>query len=358
MNPQFARATITLFFGFAALYIAWGFFVPLIIGAAIALLLHPIFDYLVVRKSWRADLSAALVTLGVTVLFILPTTLLSIRGVRFLTGRFQQWRDSPFSDAPGAAATFPGTDTSFLETITRLPLVSVILDRIAAILHMDPYEVMESAGNVAKNLGVKAADLLTKAVSSLPAAGIGLFLMVLGIYFFLADGTRIVRFFRANSFFPAEQTEEIFLRFKGLCRAVLLASLVSGLTQSAIYFIGGAIGGVGNLIVLAFSVFIASFIPVVGAAPLTFGLAIYLIFSGDRFGGFSLLIAAMIASIADNFVRPIVLRGGANLHPLIALIALFGGLQVFGFAGVFIGPIFAGMFFVFLDAYVGSRQPR
>ncbi len=348
MNSHQARALITLFFGFAALYVAWGFFVPLVIAAAIALLLHPIFDYLVVRKSWRNDLAAAIVTIGVTFLLILPTTLLSIRGVRFLAERFRGWRESPFIDAPGM-------DDSFLDSVAQIPFVSALIDQTAEILHMDSTEVLESAGNMAKTIGLKFADFVTSVLSSLPMVAIGLFLLVLGIYFFLADGSRIVRFLRTNSFFPEEQTEEIFSRFKGLCRAVLLASLVSGLAQSFIYFVGGIIGGVGDLLVLAFSVFIASFLPVVGASPLTFGFSIYLIFTGDRFGGFALLIAAMVASIADNFVRPIVLKGGANLHPLIALIALFGGLQVFGFAGVFIGPILAGMFFVFLDAYVTAR---
>ena len=68
------------------------------------------------------------------------------------------------------------------------------------------------------------------------------------------------------------------------------------------------------------------------------------------------LMGAQVLSETESGRCPIVLKGGANLHPLIAIVALFGGLQVFGFAGVFIGPILAGMFFVFLDAYVQSRQ--
>jgi predicted PurR-regulated permease PerM len=238
----------------------------------------------------------------------------------------------------------------------RIPGLALLLDRVAELLHMESSEVLGNAVDVLKTGGIKLANLLAAALSSLPAFGIGVFLSVLGIYFFLADGSRVIRFFRTTSVFSEEQTEEIFVRFKELCRAVLLASLVSGLVQSVIYLLGAAIAGIGNLVVVGFSVFLASFIPVVGASPLTFGMAAYLFATGNRFAGFTLLVAALVASLADNFVRPIVLRGGANLHPLIAILALFGGLQVFGFAGVFIGPILAGMFFVFIEAHLKTRD--
>ena len=349
MTARQARILIALFFGFAFLYLVWGFFTPLMLGAAIALLLHPVFDYLTFRKNWRSEWAAAGLTLGVTVLLILPATLLSIRGVRFTAARFEGWRDSPFLNGPGG-------DASLLESVTQIPFVSRAIAWTADALRMDQTDVLDSIGGVLKNLGLKAADILTSVLSSLPTLGVGIFILVLAIYFFLADGHRVSRFVRTNSVFPEEQTEEIFRRFSDLCRAVLLASIVSGMVQSFIYLLGGAIAGASDLVVLGFTVFIASFIPLVGSAPITFGLAAYFLLSGQKFTGFVLLGAAFLASVADNFVRPIVLKGGANLHPLIAVISLLGGLQIFGFAGVFLGPILAGMFFVFLDAFVKSRE--
>jgi predicted PurR-regulated permease PerM len=349
MTGRQARILITLLFGGIFAYLAWGFFIPLTLGAAIALLLHPVYDFFVLRKNWRSEIAAALLTFGVTVLLILPATLLTIRGVRFAAGRFAEWKASPFLNAPGGNA-------SLLDSVSQIPFVSRGIVWTAEMLRMDQSDIIDSIGGMLKNLGLRAADFVTTVLSSLPTIGVGLFLLILGIYFFLADGDRVARFFRANSVFPEEQTEEIFDRFGQLCRSVLLASLVSGLVQSVIYLIGGVIGGGSNLVVLVFSVFLGSFIPVVGASPITFGLAAYFIISGQRFLGFSLLVAAFIASLADNFVRPFVLKDGANLHPLIAILALLGGLQVFGFAGVFIGPILAGMFFVFLEAQMKARE--
>jgi predicted PurR-regulated permease PerM len=349
MSGRSARTIATLLVGAAFVWVLSGYFVPLILGASIALLLFPAYDYLVIRKTWSAPLAASTLTLGVTVLLILPATLISIRGVRFLIGRIQGWRDSPFSGAPGDEVTFA-------ETLGRIPGVSTLLTNVSEALHMEPAEVLENSVGFFKNAGVKLANALAGILSSLPAVAIGVFLMILAIYFFLRDGSRVVHFLRSNSFFPEEQTDEIFTRFRELCRAVLLASLVSGFTQSLIYLVGGAIAGLDDLALIVFAVFLTSFIPVIGASPLTFGMAAYVFATQSKSAGIILLVAAFLASVSDNFVRPIVLRGGANLHPFIAILALLGGLQVFGFAGVFIGPILAGMFFVLLDAQAKANH--
>jgi predicted PurR-regulated permease PerM len=53
----------------------------------------------------------------------------------------------------------------------------------------------------------------------------------------------------------------------------------------------------------------------------------------------------MVVGISDNIVRPYVLKGGAELHPLIGFVAAFGALDAIGFYGLFIGPVVAGLFF-------------
>jgi len=60
--------------------------------------------------------------------------------------------------------------------------------------------------------------------------------------------------------------------------------------------------------------------------------------------GAVLLMSSVLTSLADNVVRPWVLKGGANLHPLMGFVAAFGGLQLLGLSGLFLGPIVAGLF--------------
>jgi predicted PurR-regulated permease PerM len=48
---------------------------------------------------------------------------------------------------------------------------------------------------------------------------------------------------------------------------------------------------------------------------------------------------AGIVSMADNVIKPIVLHGRSNLHPLLALLSVIGGVQALGPIGIFVGPM-------------------
>jgi predicted PurR-regulated permease PerM len=47
----------------------------------------------------------------------------------------------------------------------------------------------------------------------------------------------------------------------------------------------------------------------------------------------------LVVSMADNVVKPLVLRGGSKLHPLLALLSVLGGAQVLGPIGILVGPM-------------------
>ena len=46
-----------------------------------------------------------------------------------------------------------------------------------------------------------------------------------------------------------------------------------------------------------------------------------------------------IVSMADNVIKPMVLHGRSNLHPLLALLSVLGGVQALGPIGIFVGPM-------------------
>jgi predicted PurR-regulated permease PerM len=125
-----------------------------------------------------------------------------------------------------------------------------------------------------------------------------------------------------------------------------LASVISGGSQAFIEVIGCILAGVPNVALIGSLVFIGSFIPVVGALPITLVVALQQFFDGQQMVGGVLLVVALVVAGIDNMVRPLFLKGATNLHPLLAFVAAFGGLQTLGFLGVFLGPIVASLFVV------------
>src|ERR1700731_502524 len=97
-----------------------------------------------------------------------------------------------------------------------------------------------------------------------------------------------------------------------------------------------------------------SLIPVVGSALIWGPAAVYLMFTGHL--GKGILVAAIcggVAAVADNIVRPLLLRNRTHLNELLLFISVLGGLEVFGLLGLVIGPTIVaaamGVFRVYME---------
>ncbi|HOX91402.1 MAG TPA: AI-2E family transporter, partial [Spirochaetales bacterium] len=52
-----------------------------------------------------------------------------------------------------------------------------------------------------------------------------------------------------------------------------------------------------------------------------------------------------------NFLRPLFLHARIKLHPLLIFVAIIGGIRLFGFDGLLLGPITLVLFFSVVDVY-------
>ena len=332
----FSSLVILLF-----LYIASPLFVPVALGAIFAVLFFPMLHYFENRRL-STRVSSLLITSSVTLLVLIPSVVLIFLGAKTGFEQLRSWRDSPM-----------GTDGNFFENLVNTPFIQGIVRRIATWFPIEVQELSTAVGELTRGVALRMADILGEFLTRLPMMAMGLVIMVLSIYFLLVDGRKLVRFVRTNSFFDPRQTEHFIESFAGMCRSVLLASLVSGIAQSFVFSIAGASLGLTDIALIGFLVFIASFVPLIGSAPVTFGLGLYhLLVLGENTTGIILLVVAGVVTLMDNVIRPMVLKGASNLHPLLAFIAAFGGLHVMGFSGVFLGPILAGVFVVTMENLV------
>jgi predicted PurR-regulated permease PerM len=60
-------------------------------------------------------------------------------------------------------------------------------------------------------------------------------------------------------------------------------------------------------------------------------------------GVFLLLWGVFVVSAADNIIRPWVVGGRVELHPMVLLFFILGGVEAFGFIGLFLGPVVASV---------------
>jgi len=86
------------------------------------------------------------------------------------------------------------------------------------------------------------------------------------------------------------------------------------------------------------------------------GATLYLAGQSQLVAATIMLMGGIGTSLADNVVRPWVMKGPAKMHPFLALVSVFGAIHLLGPTGIFLGPIIAAVFVSFLRILIGELR--
>jgi predicted PurR-regulated permease PerM len=140
-------------------------------------------------------------------------------------------------------------------------------------------------------------------------------------------------------------------------RSVVLGVVVTALIQTVIGGAGLLLSGVPatSLLTAAMLFFCLSQL---GPTPVLLPATIWLYWSGRTGWGTALLLIAVVAGTIDSFVRPVLIRRGADLPLLLIFAGVIGGLIAFGIIGLFIGPVILAVTYTLLKAWVSTGLPE
>ncbi|PHS12524.1 MAG: hypothetical protein COA78_08165 [Blastopirellula sp.] len=183
---------------------------------------------------------------------------------------------------------------------------------------------------------------------------LGIGILIICLYYFLADGPALVSSAMHMSPLDDEYERQLIEEFSSVSRAVVVATLLSAVVQGFLAGIGFWICGLDSIFLLIFLTMALSMIPFFGAASVWVPVCLWLYFVEDRFWAatFIGIYGAGIVSMADNVIKPLVLHGQSKLHPLLALLSVLGGVKALGPIGILIGPMLVS----FLQALLNILQ--
>ncbi len=138
-------------------------------------------------------------------------------------------------------------------------------------------------------------------------------------------------------------------------RGVALGVVVTALVQSLLGGAGLAVAGVpfaGVLTVVILMMCLAQIGPLVVLVP----AVAWLYWTGDNVWGTVLLIWSGFVGTLDNFLRPYLIKKGADLPLLLIFAGVIGGLLSFGLLGIFVGPVVLAVTYTLLQSWVNETD--
>jgi predicted PurR-regulated permease PerM len=324
----FALATIALL-GYALVLVLKPFLAAIAWAALIAFLLHPVHERLTRTLRGRTSLSSGLLTFGTLLVAIGPLAALGVafaRQTAYLLEKLQ-------------ASVGPMSRMS-VSTVQNIPVVGRALSWLDERLPFSADQLqgwaVDAARNVLQYLASLGGTLFVGAIGTVVGFAIVLFLL----FFFIRDGAtmheRLVRLLPM----PVERKQRLVTFVGAVTRAVVFGTLLTAALQGTLLGIGLAIAGIPSPVVLGVIGAVVALLPVGGTALVWIPAAIALAMQG-HYGSaiFLSLWGALLVGLVDNFLKPMVISGRAEVPTLAAFIGVIGGLAAFGAVGMFLGPV-------------------
>lgn len=166
-------------------------------------------------------------------------------------------------------------------------------------------------------------------------------ILIVATFFFLYDGPAMIKAVMHLSPLDDAYEQELLLEFDRISRAVVLATLLSAITQGLTAGVGYYFAGMEFLVLLVMLTTVFAMVPFVGPAVVWLPVCLYIGVYDGRILAASLLAVWGIGVVGtiDNVVKAFVLHGQSQLHPLLALLSVLGGVQTLGPVGIVVGPM-------------------
>lgn len=202
-------------------------------------------------------------------------------------------------------------------------------------------------------------DNFSKFLLSIPEIMLNLFILAFVVYYLLKDGETISK--KIKNILPLKEShkQNVFARFHDATYAVFYGNIAVAVAQGFLGSIGFFVFGTKSPILWGSVMAIFALLPYFGTAIVWLPAALNLIFEGYLqdsnsliVKGFLLIIYGIfIVSLADNFLKPKIISKKADIHPILVLLGVFGGLELFGFLGFILGPIILAILVTFIEIY-------
>jgi predicted PurR-regulated permease PerM len=313
-----------------AIFITWPFLEPFAFAVILAVVFYPVHEEMLRAMRQRRSLAALASTLLLVVLFGVPVFIILTLA----------------ANEAMAAAHYLGRRSAEEGGFALL-----VTNGFAPLLHfagrwvdLSKYDLRAIINSSLQKASLGMVGFGAAVLGNLARFAVDALITFVILFFLFRDGKEwAYRSGRLMPLSPARVTH-LYASISDTIIANVYGILSVGAAQGVLTGIGMRIVGMPSSLLLGLGAAFASIIPVVGSSLIWAPVAIYLLVTGSIWKGvFLLLWGTLVVSAIDNVLRPWVVGGRVELHPMVLLFFILGGVEAFGFLGLFLGPVVASV---------------
>ncbi len=320
------------------------YFNIIIISLIIVLIFHPFYRFIYSRTKSKgiSTLVSVITTLVCVIVPLVLILLLTINEIKTL------------SDSGNLFSIVGNLETSINDAISNINTNLLSTTGFA----LSQLELRSLLIDFAVNLRDQLLPVASQILSLSGEILFNLFLLILSLSYFFPLFENLPSIFRKVSPLDDEVDKVIFEKLKQTTKGVLKGTLVVAILQATAVLIPMMFMGIGAPVLLWLIMVLLSIIPVGSGlvwAPVGVAIIIGGISSGNTnqiiLGILLIVYSAIIINVIDTTIRPRLMQGAVNIHPLAAVFSVLGGIATFGVLGILYGPVLLVLFLTIVDIY-------
>lgn len=327
------KKRVTLIFLFAmtafALYLCYllfkPFLSPLLSALVIAIVFFPVHSRMqrVVRSP---SVAALLSTLLVTLIIIVPAVLILLAITHEVTGLISLI-DQKSTESGGLGA--------YVDQLLERPL-----QWVGRYVDISQFNVRTAALGRLRELSTFLVNEVGIILGSVTSFAVNTVITIFTLFFIFREGKSLRRRVAAIAPLSSDQVEKLFSGIENTVIGTVYGGLVVAAVQGALLGIVLWIFDIPSPVLWGAVGAFFALLPLVGTAAVWVPAALYLLATGHYLQAILLVgWGAGIVGTVDNILRPYLISGRVQMHTLLIFFSVFGGVTVFGFLGLFIGPV-------------------
>ena len=322
---QLLLLLILLFLIYLVILELW-IFLPGLLGAlTLYILSRSNYFQLVYNRKWKKGRAAGLFIVYYLFILGLPISL----AIMLISPKINAFLEDPTAMIESARQSITTIQQNLGFTFVSENTLATALNRLTAFIP----SVLNSTATIISNLAI----------------------MLFVLYYMFYNGREIERFL--NRMIPLKQeninmlASETKKMVKANALGIPLISIIQGLTATLGYFIFG----VKDFALWGFLTGVFAFFPVVGTMVVWVPLVLYAYAVGDNWQAtWLMLYSIVVTGNVDYIARVTLLRRMGNVHPVITILGVIVGLNLFGFVGLIFGPLLVNYVLVVFDIYMNE----
>jgi len=321
------------------------YFNIILISLVVVQLIYPIYSALLKFTKSRGFSTLISVLLSLT-LIIVPIVLLTI----FILGEVRN-----LTEGRDILASIRGVEASINDTIFR---INEFIGNYNPEFQVSYLNLQKVVSDLAQSTRDQILPLAQQILALSGTLLFNLFLLILCLVYFFPIYENMPTLFSKIS--PLDKKIDILLfdKFRDTIKGVVKGTFFVALVQATAVLIPLLALNIPAPVLLWIVMIILSVLPI-GSGLVWGPISLALVFDGLRTGNTGQIIIAIalfvysgiIINVIDTTLRPKIMKDTVNIHPLLTIFSVLGGLALFGVMGILYGPIIVVMFLSIMDIY-------